>query len=189
MNIKSPSVLYCAAICNMYKMCSYYSYNDDDKLCLIHSNLEEDTIQYGLQWRIYEPVITDCPVHWDLFEDNCYFFSPHERSWHDSKVYCVEQQSMLVEVKSSTQKNFLKGKAIEHLSSYWIGATDLETEGVWKWNTSQTGLTVTDWSPNQPDNYLGNQDCVQIMKSEGYTWDDNLCEALRAFICEKPIFS
>ncbi|VDI74243.1 Hypothetical predicted protein [Mytilus galloprovincialis] len=128
MKIKSPSGVSCAAICNKHTMCSYYSYNDDDKLCVIHSNLEgETTLISDLKWRIYKP-------------------------------------------------------------AYWIGATDFETEDVWKWNTTQTMVTVTDWSPGQPDNYLGNQDCVQIMTSEGYRWDDNLCEALRAFACEMLTF-
>ncbi|CAC5422424.1 unnamed protein product [Mytilus coruscus] len=190
MNIKSPSVVHCAATCNMHKMCSYYSYNVVDKLCLIYSNREEDTTLISdSKWRIYEPVNTDCPAHWDLFEGNCYFFSQDQKSWHDSKVYCEEQQSMLVEVISDTENNFLKGKTEEHIPSYWIGATDIETEGVWIWDTSQTVVTFTDWFPGQPDNNVDSQNCLHLVKEYGYKWDDYPCERLHAFVCEKPTFS
>lgn len=56
MTIKSPSGVSCAVICNKHKMCSYYSFNGDDKLCVIHSNLEgETTLISDLKWRIYKP--------------------------------------------------------------------------------------------------------------------------------------
>ncbi|XP_063408183.1 C-type mannose receptor 2-like [Mytilus trossulus] len=159
----------------MHHMCSYYSYNGDDKLCLIHSNREEDTtLITDSKWQMYEPVL-NCPPDWNLFEGNCYFFSQDEKSWDDAKVYCVEQQSMLVEVMSENENNFLKGKAAEHQSSFWIGATDTKTEGVWLWGTSQTVVTFTDWN-KPPDNHRGNQDCVQLQNSEEYGWDDSYCD-------------
>ncbi|CAG2195259.1 COLEC12 [Mytilus edulis] len=187
MNIKSPSVVSCAATCKMHQMCSYYSYNDNVKLCLIHSNREEDTTLISdSEVRIYEP---DCPPHWDLFESNCYFVSQDQKSWHNAKVYCEEQQSMLVEVISENENNFLKGKAEEDIAFYWIGATDIETEGVWIWDNSQTVVTFTNWFPGQPDNNHDNQNCLQLVKKFGYKWDDFPCGRLHAFICEKPIFS
>ncbi|CAG2197847.1 unnamed protein product [Mytilus edulis] len=171
----------------MHHMCSYYSYNGDDKLCLIHSNREEDTTLISdTKWRIYEP---DCPPSWDLFEGNCYLVSQDQKYWHDSKVYCEEQQSMLVEVISENENNFLKGMADEDMAFYWIGATDIDTEGVWIWDKSQTVLTFTDWFPGQPDSNFDNQNCLQLVKKFGYKWDDFPCERLHAFICEKPIFS
>lgn len=56
MKIKLSSLVSCAATCKIHKMCSYYSYNDDAKLCLIHSNREEDSILISdSKWRIYQP--------------------------------------------------------------------------------------------------------------------------------------
>lgn len=73
------------------------------------------------------------------------------------------------------------------IAAYWIGVTDTKTEGVWLWGTSQTVVTFTDFH-KPPDNHRGNQDCVQLLKTEEYKWDDNFCVALRAFICKKSTF-
>lgn len=93
-------------------------------------------------------------------------------------IFSIDLSEILQEARSN----------IFSITAYWIGATDFETEDVWKWSTTLTMVTVTDWPPGQQDNYLGNQNCVQIMTSEGYRRDDNLCDALRAFVCEVLTF-
>ena len=72
---------------------------------------------------------------------------------------------------------------------YWIGLTDFASEGMkdmelkkkniilgdWIWQESYEGATYVNWSPSQPDNFGGNEDCVEIF---GFSklWNDLTCD-------------
>ncbi|XP_062573588.1 collectin-12-like [Saccostrea cucullata] len=64
---------------------------------------------------------------------------------------------------------------------HWVGATDMDEEGVFKWN-HRTIFTFTSWYENQPDN-INSADCAKVCRN-GH-WDDVLCEDPNTFICEK----
>lgn len=77
-------------------------------------------------------------------------------------------------------------------SDLWIGLSDRVAEGTFLWVTDQgPGLPSSGapWSPTQPDDQLGEQDCVRIIgaTSSGTPtlYDDVGCESmLRDFVCE-----
>ena len=41
------------------------------------------------------------------------------------------------------------------------------------------------WHVNQPDNLLGNQNCLMLALNKEFEWDDNNCQNHRNVICEK----
>ena len=45
----------------------------------------------------------------------------------------------------------------------WIGGSDVDSEGNWKWMTSQILFNYTDWYPGEPNNYGGNEDCLYVL--------------------------
>ena len=67
----------------------------------------------------------------------------------------------------------------------WIGGSDSNNEGVWRWETSDgSGEIVTyfNWSSGQPDN-ASNEDCLEMYSSGEY--NDFTCTLNRRFyICE-----
>ncbi|KAK3100329.1 hypothetical protein FSP39_018182 [Pinctada imbricata] len=75
----------------------------------------------------------------------------------------------------------------------WIGGSDFDIEGTWKWTNSNTifwssnnvppGAYYT-WYPNQPDNAWNNEDCLEIF---GGKWNDRSCTDKRRGICEKNL--
>lgn len=69
---------------------------------------------------------------------------------------------------------------------YWIGGTDIQNENLWIWSSSETKLTFFDWSPAQPNNYYGDQHCLEFNYKSA--WNDKECALLRPFICEKSKF-
>ena len=110
-----------------------------------------------------------------------YFNNYQTMSWHEAKNYCETlkyghlHQAHLIEIYDSTQQNFLKGRLLEisqNSETWWIGLTDSENEGTWKWAHSGIIATYTSWTSGQPDDADYSQDfgCLQIRYN--YDWDD-----------------
>ena len=56
-------------------------------------------------------------------------------------------------------------------SHFWIGATDVATEGVWEW-VDGTPFAFTDWSTGEPNN-SGNEDFLAYdLRSGNWAWND-----------------
>ena len=68
-----------------------------------------------------------------------------------------------------------------HPVGFWIGGSDRRQEGVWRWETSGSRLSYTNWGPGEPDNYAGIHDCLYI--SSGSWWDFP-CYYNYRYICE-----
>ena len=45
-------------------------------------------------------------------------------------------------------------------------------------------MTYFNWSPQEPNNYGGDQDCVTIGEYDNEKWDDDTCSNEEAFVCE-----
>ncbi|XP_055020087.1 C-type lectin domain family 4 member M-like isoform X2 [Boleophthalmus pectinirostris] len=78
-----------------------------------------------------------CDLGWELNGPNCYYFSTLKLSWSQSRWQCQKASGDLVKIESREEQRFLFGK-VRHLMSedeekFWIGLTDSETEGEWKW--------------------------------------------------------
>ncbi|KAI0236339.1 Perlucin [Lamellibrachia satsuma] len=131
----------------------------------------------------------------------CYKFVRDLASWAEAKVYCGVLRARMVEVKDSATHYWLQGQLYHrefsykhHLlekAEYWLGATDLEVEKVWKWDPSNTYASFFHWLPNEPNNYLGYQNCLAIRrrcwdaKCIDYGWFDDDCYQKKFYICEK----
>ena len=103
-------------------------------------------------------------------------------TWHDAKNYCETlkyghlHQAHLIEIYDSTQQNFLKGRLLEisqNSETWWIGLTDSENEGTWKWAHSGNIATYTAWGNGEPNDLNGGQDFVYLRKIYNYYWDDS----------------
>ena len=46
---------------------------------------------------------------------------------------------------------------------FWLGLTDVETEGIFLWEDGSS-LSHKNWNVNEPDNCCGGQDCAQVQK-------------------------
>ncbi|XP_071142115.1 C-type lectin domain family 4 member E-like [Mytilus edulis] len=130
-----------------------------------------------------------CPVNWLRLGSNCYYFSADTKTWHDAKAFCESENSMLAEVKTTTQMSCIKTVVKTYQKNYWLGGTDIVTEGIWIWIHSKVIITLNDWHPGQPDNF-GNttgEDCILMMKNFPYKWNDGNCHTQRSYICEKQL--
>ena len=90
-----------------------------------------------------------------------------------------------MKIESSKENDFIKSKYPTGAGvHYWIGLSDSEEEGTWKWSDG-TGLTgYTNWASGEPNN-RNEEDCVAI---KGGKWRDKRCSVSRGYICEfRPV--
>ncbi len=56
----------------------------------------------------------------------------------------------------------------------WLGASDIQSEGTYVWESSNVPFSFTKWNPNEPDG-LDGENCLVSWIRDG--WDDFPCES------------
>ncbi|KAM7000517.1 CD209 antigen-like protein A [Tautogolabrus adspersus] len=126
-----------------------------------------------------------CQGGWTKFGCSCYYLTVQNRTWTESRDYCISQGGDLAIINSRDEQVFVNG--LLGLGEYaWIGLTDSVTEGTWKW-VDGTPVTTTFWQEGQPNSHEGkNQDCVEFWPSAtGGGWNDEKCSVSNLCICEQ----
>ncbi|XP_039469093.1 C-type lectin domain family 4 member F-like [Oreochromis aureus] len=120
---------------------------------------------------------------WLYFNGSFYYISSIAKSWQDSRDNCSQRGAVLAIISSREEQEFIR----QQQKVMWIGLTDRETEGVWKW-VDETPLTASFWYSGEPNNFKGrNEDCVVINHyySNENNWNDAVCENEYSWLCEK----
>uniref|UniRef100_A0A3P8R4S5 C-type lectin domain-containing protein n=1 Tax=Astatotilapia calliptera TaxID=8154 RepID=A0A3P8R4S5_ASTCA len=123
-----------------------------------------------------------CPTGWRKFSCSCYLLSESSGSWHSARKHCTDQGADLVVIDSPEEQNFI---ASFTQKKTWIGLSDIEQEGTWKW-VDGTPLTLQYWASHQPDNKLPAENCGHI-RYQGTSWNDQSCEDSFQWVCEKVL--
>ena len=91
--------------------------------------------------------------------------------------------------KKNITKNDFKNNVSRTLHNAHIGLNDIEKEGDFKWvirtDDNKTSASWWPWWSGQPDNWSGNEDCVEL-RSNGY-WNDFPCNSKFNYICQTPL--
>ncbi|KAI5106762.1 C-type lectin domain family 4 member F-like isoform X2 [Silurus meridionalis] len=121
---------------------------------------------------------------WRYFNSSIYYISTVKKSWSKSSQDCKERGADLVIINSKEEQEFVglwrRGE------NTWIGASDRDKEGVWKW-VDGTAITNKFWSKGEPNN-VGDEDCaVSGYHTELENWYDVLCNREFIWICKKRI--
>ncbi|XP_041036045.1 C-type lectin domain family 17, member A-like [Carcharodon carcharias] len=122
-----------------------------------------------------------CPRGWEVHNQHCYRFSTDTVNWDSAKQQCESENSHLIIINTEQEQNFIKKSLENNPGTYWIGLTDRESEGNWKW-VDGTTMSFTQWDHGEPNNWNNNENCAIIRTSE---WNDYSCTDQFHFICEK----
>ena len=113
-------------------------------------------------------------------------------SWDAAEQACLDAGLQLASVQSAEENALLSliTAAAGNAQSVWIGGTDKDDEGKWKWSPSGTELSYTNWHPGEPNNVNGNEHCLAAIGLPGTwhngKWNDGLCSAKLKYVCQIP---
>ncbi|MED6259464.1 hypothetical protein ATANTOWER_023388, partial [Ataeniobius toweri] len=119
---------------------------------------------------------------WMLFSGSVYYVSSTKKTWQESRTFCQSKGADLMIINSKEEQDFAN-----KLQKYmWIGLTDLETEGTWKW-VDGSPLATSYWSDGEP-NGKTTENCGNIKTfTQARSWNDELCSHSLNWICEKRL--
>ncbi|XP_071096513.1 perlucin-like protein [Haliotis cracherodii] len=133
----------------------------------------------------------DCREGWEAGDDSCYKVMKLKVHWIEAWTYCTAMRSSLVEIESQEEQDLiadiLKSKYSNYYEQFWIGLSDMDTEGQWQNMRFKQNATYLNWIPGQPNNDNGRgENCAHINAKDGrdYKWNDHSCNAELNFICE-----
>ncbi|KAH3858341.1 hypothetical protein DPMN_100964 [Dreissena polymorpha] len=110
-----------------------------------------------------------------MYEKSEYIVVNTSMNFQDATECCKQMSAHLPEVQDREENDFL-WKSFGYI---FLGGTDLEREGLWKWAHSGTSIPLRsqagfqNWRDGEPNNVKGNENCLELSTS-GY-WNDLSC--------------
>ena len=149
-------------------------------------------------------VLLGCPPDWIRLQDTCYHFQEKDLKYSAAIDYCNDIGGKLFEPKDRSTndmvfniaKSLITGNHTNRKASFkdwvyfWIGIDDIDEEGVFKYNSDASLVTLDLWGTDEPNNGGGNrnEDCTHLRGfADSSAWNDYNCAGECEFICEKPI--
>uniref|UniRef100_A0A3B1K604 C-type lectin domain-containing protein n=1 Tax=Astyanax mexicanus TaxID=7994 RepID=A0A3B1K604_ASTMX len=121
---------------------------------------------------------------WKKFGSSHYYISTEKKVWHYARMDCRARGADLVIINSREEQEFIKRQD----KNVWIGLSDEEEEGVWKW-VDGSPLTTRYWSTGEPNNADRGEDCAVFTDGSFtlQTWNDLPCFNGNFWICEATL--
>ncbi|KAI4903926.1 hypothetical protein NFI96_025754 [Prochilodus magdalenae] len=153
-----------------------------DQLKSSYQNLTEE---YEILQTTYEDFVN--LTKWRKNENSFYFFSTEQKTWSESRQDCRERGADLVIINSREEQMFLINQKKDRW--FWIGLTDVVTEGVWKWVDGQPLMEKEKlmlcligmfWRTGEPNDAGYNEDCAvftTVAENGRRTWNDLYCSS------------
>ncbi|XP_026215270.1 C-type lectin domain family 4 member M-like isoform X2 [Anabas testudineus] len=114
------------------------------------------------------------------FSGSFYYISSSEKSWEEGRNDCRQKGTDLVIINSREEQDFIRGWK----KRTWIGLTDEQTEGTWRWVDGTVLTTPRFWAESEPNNE-GDEDCAEIKHYDSQnSWNDVPCNVGKYWICE-----
>nr|XP_060625009.1 pulmonary surfactant-associated protein D-like [Anolis sagrei ordinatus] len=107
--------------------------------------------------------------------------SGYEGNFDDLKQRCQEAGGQLASPRNAAENTAVQQIAILYKMPAFLGITDIQTEGTFKYLNSET-IVYSNWYPREPNNGYNREDCAEI-HLDG-KWNDRYCMDKNLIICE-----
>ncbi|XP_043074426.1 C-type lectin domain family 4 member F-like [Puntigrus tetrazona] len=104
--------------------------NETTELLIKNDNLTKQRDQFNQERDQLQKFLTETEA-WFHSDFGFYFISSLKKSWNECRRYCTERKADLITIKNKEKQDFVKNNTGER--QLWIGVTDEEKEGIWKW--------------------------------------------------------
>ena len=134
--------------------------------------------------------VLTCPQDWEENKGHCYLWSKTRKNWNDAEQICIKRGGHLASITNLDIHDYIWNKIQSaNESSVWVGGTDKEKEGIWKWSDGGE-WDFTKWAA-EPNNF-NRQHCLVILKNRPSStavdgWHDTWCDHDHKFVCSCPI--
>jgi hypothetical protein len=119
----------------------------------------------------------DGPGEFSSRAGRCFSLAAGASSWDAARRACGAWGGTLARIDSRAEAALI---ATHLATDTWIGLNDLESEGIMRWDGGGELGAYGPWSPNQPDDFLG-EDCV-VVSTDG-RWNDRPCGDVLPYLC------
>ncbi|XP_034147080.1 CD209 antigen-like [Esox lucius] len=164
-------------------------FTEKDKLQTSYNNLTEERDQLQIKYKTLteerDQLQSEKDSFLPVFGNSNYYVFMEQNNWEYAKQYCLKRGAQLVIINNQEEQKFLISLNIRT----WIGLSDIETEGTWRW-VDGTPLTTAYWGEKEPNNAGGGKDCAEIyhcITDPVNKWNDNSCTSQLNWICEQTI--
>lgn len=120
------------------------------------------------------------------FRGHHYLLIEEKVTWDEAKKRCEELGGHLVTIKDKGEQEFVFRllQSNKNQKDCWIGLSDHEKEGSWKWVTGEI-VNFTNWASGEPNNGDDQEHWAGLsLKTKGAWNDANQKEYKLSFICE-----
>ncbi|XP_052695644.1 low affinity immunoglobulin epsilon Fc receptor-like [Crassostrea angulata] len=147
------------------------------------------------EWIAKTFIDKGCENGWLEFGGHCYILLETKFPWAEARMECQKMCSYLVETESTMEAEWIGKTFLDKAScganpydcTAWTGLNDLDIEGQYRWDHSNTPLNFSNWYPGQPSLERPDQaldrDCIDMFRNGA--WNDRFCSFLNLVICEK----
>ncbi|WP_218653201.1 Calx-beta domain-containing protein [Nostoc sp. TCL26-01] len=99
-----------------------------------------------------------------------YYFLTSANSWFKAQAEAVAAGGNLVTINNQQEQNWIYQNFLRQ--KYWIGLSDHLKEGEMRWINGEP-VNYTNWMPNEPNNFSGNEDFVYTDGNVNGLWNDS----------------
>lgn len=104
--------------------------------------------------------------------------------WADARIACRRRGGRLTVMETAEENLLVSAHVAMHSNrAFWVGASDIEEEGVFRWTSGST-VAFDAWGNGEPNN-SNDEDCASsnYQRTTG-RWNDANCNGNRPFSCE-----
>jgi len=138
-----------------------------------------------------QPVVCSAPFQMVRSGECLYFNLDHHKTWSGAREYCQALGADLAEPVTVTQDleyiMRLSVTTMIHMGHdrLWVGASDIDKEGVWQWVSGNLVTQDIGWTINHPRDITGKEDCMAMIFTHPPGVKALTCNTRKPFVCQK----